>query len=158
VDRAGETLVLDFPARPGRSAPELVDPVTAALGLRPLEVRLARDLMVVLADEAAVRALVPDYGAMGALPGMGTLVTAPGQAHDFVSRCFFPGDGVPEDPVTGSAHCTLIPYWAECLGKTRLRAYQASARGGELACELTGDRVRIGGRAVRVIEGTFLLG
>jgi predicted PhzF superfamily epimerase YddE/YHI9 len=94
---------------------------------------------------------------MAFLPGMGTIVTAPGRTHDFVSRCFFPGDGVPEDPVTGSAHCTLIPYWAEHLGKSRLRAFQASTRGGELACELVGNRVRIGGRAVKVIEGVFLL-
>lgn len=157
VDREGDDLVLDFPARPGRPTPELLDLVTAALGVRPREVRLARDLMAVLADEAAVRAIVPDYPALAALPGMGTLVTAPGRAHDFVSRCFFPGDGVPEDPVTGSAHCTLIPYWAERLGKSRLRAFQASPRGGELACQLVGDRVRIGGRAVKVIEGFFLL-
>lgn len=157
VDWMGEDLVLDFPARPGRPAPEWVDQAAAALGVRPLEVRLARDLMAVLADEAAVRAVVPDYAALAALPGMGTLVTAPGLAHDFVSRCFFPGDGVPEDPVTGSAHCTLIPYWADRLGKTSLRAYQASPRGGALACELAGDRVRIGGRAVKVIEGHFLL-
>lgn len=157
VDREGEDLVLDFPARPGRPAPELLDHVTAALGVRPRELRLARDLMAVLEDEAAVRAVVPDYEALAALPGMGTLVTAPGRAYDFVSRCFFPGDGVPEDPVTGSAHCTLIPYWAERLGKSRLRAFQASTRGGELACELAGERVRIGGRAVKVIEGTFLL-
>lgn len=157
VTREEEQLVLDFPARPGRPAPELLDAVAAAIGIRPLEVRLARDLMAVLADEAAVRAVVPDYDAMGDLPGMGTLVTAPGRTHDIVSRCFFPGDGVPEDPVTGSAHCTLIPYWAERLGQSRLSAFQASARGGDLACELVGARVRIGGRAVKVIEGHFLL-
>ena len=131
--------------------------MTAALGVRPREVRLARDLMAVLEDAATVRALVPDYPAMAALPGMGTLVTAPGRDHDFVSRCFFPGDGVPEDPVTGSAHCTLIPYWAERLGKTRMHAFQASRRGGELTCEAAGERVRISGRAVKVIEGHFLL-
>ncbi len=157
VDREGDELVLDFPSRPGRPAPELLDAVAAALGLRPVEVRLARDLVAVLEDEDAVRGLVPDYGAMAALPGMGTVVTAPGRVHDVVSRCFFPGDGVPEDPVTGSAHCTLIPYWAARLGRTRLRAWQASARGGGLACELAGDRVRIGGRAVKVLEGHFLL-
>ena len=94
---------------------------------------------------------------MSLLPGAGTIITAPGQSHDFVSRCFFPGDGVPEDPVTGSAHCTLIPYWAERLGKTRMHAFQASRRGGELTCEAAGERVRISGRAVKVIEGHFLL-
>jgi PhzF family phenazine biosynthesis protein len=157
VVREGEDLVLDFPARPGQPAPELVEAVTRAIGARPTEVRLARDLMAVLENEAAVRAVRPDFDAMAALPGMGTLVTAPGLHHDFVSRCFFPGDGVPEDPVTGSAHCTLIPYWAERLGKTTLRAFQTSPRGGELACELKGDRVAIGGRAVKVLEGHFLL-
>ncbi|WP_243287596.1 PhzF family phenazine biosynthesis protein [Geothrix terrae] len=157
VNCEGEELVLDFPSRPGRPAPELADAFAKALGVRPREVRLARDAMVVLDDEAAVREVRPDYEALRALPAMGTLITAPGQAYDFVSRCFFPGDGVPEDPVTGSAHCTLIPYWAERLGKTRLRAFQASLRGGELACELAGDRVRIGGRAVKVLEGHFLL-
>ena len=153
----GEELVLDFPSRPGRLAPELVEPVAKAIGIRPLEVQLARDVMAVLEDEAAVRAVLPDYEPMTGLPGVATIITAPGQTHDFVSRCFFPGDGVPEDPVTGSAHCTLIPYWAERLGKTKLRAFQASRRGGELACESVGDRVRIGGRAVKVIEGHFLL-
>lgn len=157
VQRDGDLLVLDFPARPGRPAPELADRLAQALGAVPVEVRLARDLMAVLADEAAVRAVRPDLDALQALPGMGTLITAPGRESDFVSRCFFPGDGVPEDPVTGSAHCTLVPYWAERLGKTRLRAFQASARGGHLECELAGDRVRLGGRAVKVIEGTFIL-
>jgi len=157
VDRLGDSLVLDFPSRPGRLAPELTEQVTAAIGLQPREVRLARDAMAVLEDEAALRAVVPDFEAMKGLPGWGLLITAPGRAHDFVSRCFFPGDGIPEDPVTGSAHCTLIPYWAERLGKSRLRAFQASPRGGELDCELIGDRVRIGGRAVKVLEGHFLL-
>lgn len=157
VDREGDDLVLDFPSRPGRPAPELLEAAAAALGLRPVAVHLARDLVAVLEDEDAVRGLVPDYPALAALPGMGTVVTAPGRVHDFVSRCFFPGDGVPEDPVTGSAHCTLIPYWAGRLGRDRLRAWQASARGGALACALAGDRVRIGGRAVKVVEGHFLL-
>lgn len=157
VHREGEEFVLDFPSRPGRPAPELLDPVTRAIGVRPLEVRLARDVMAVLEDEAAVRRVVPDFAAMTSLPCVATIITAPGQDHDFVSRCFFPGDGVPEDPVTGSAHCTLIPYWAERLVKTRLSARQVSRRGGDLSCEAAGDRVRIGGRAVKVLEGQFLL-
>ena len=157
VERVGDDMILDFPSRPGRPAPELMDLLVPALGIRPLEVRLARDVMAILEDEAAVRRVILDYAAMSVLPGVGTIITAPGQSHDFVSRCFFPGDGVPEDPVTGSAHCTLIPYWAERLGKTRMRAFQASRRGGELTCEAAGDRVRIGGRAVKVIEGHFLL-
>lgn len=157
VLREGEDLLLDLPSRPGRRTPELVESLAPILGVRPTEVLLARDLVAVVEDEAVVRNLVPDYGAMGRLPSLATVVTAPARDHDFVSRCFFPGDAVPEDPVTGSAHCTLVPYWAGRLGKQRLRAYQASPRGGELACELAGDRVRLGGRAVKVLEGTFLL-
>ena len=157
VERVGDDMILDFPSRPGRPAPELLDLLVPVLGVRPLEVRLARDVMAILEDEAAVRRVIPDYAAMSLLPGAGTIITAPGQSHDFVSRCFFPGDGVPEDPVTGSDHCTLIPYWAERLGKTRMHAFQASRRGGELTCEAAGERVRISGRAVKVIEGHFLL-
>jgi len=153
VDLVGEELVLDFPSRPGRPAPELMGPMEQALGIRPREVRLARDAMAVLENEASLRALQPDYAALKALPALGILVTAPGRDHDCVSRCFFPGDGMPEDPVTGSAHCTLVPYWCERLGKTRLKAFQASPRGGELNCELVGNRVRLGGKAVKVIEG-----
>lgn len=157
VIREGDSLVLDFPARPGLPRPDLIEAAAAALGARPLEVRLARDLMAIFGEEAEVRCLTPDFKAMAQLPGMGVLASAPGITHDFVSRCFFPGDGVPEDPVTGSAHCTLIPYWAERLGKAELSAFQASARGGQLACRLAGDRVLIGGRAVKVLEGHFLL-
>lgn len=157
VARHQDELVLDFPSRPGRPAPEWLDDVTVALGVRPQEVRLARDLMAVLEDETAVRAIRPNFEAMKALPCMGTIATAPSDRYDFVSRCFFPGDGVPEDPVTGSAHCTLIPYWAERLGTSELRAFQASPRGGELRCVWRGDRVSIGGRAVKVLEGLFLL-
>ena len=157
VTREGERFVLDFPSRPGAPAPEMMAPLAAAFGVAPSEVRRARDLMAVFPDEATVRALKPEMSALAATGAFGVLATAPGREVDFVSRCFFPGAGVPEDPVTGSAHCTLIPYWSERLGKARLSAYQASARGGHLACELQGDRVRIGGRAVKVLEGVFLL-
>ena len=129
VELVGEDLVLDFPARPGRPAPEQIDALERALGIRPREAFLARDVMAVLEDEAAVRLMQPDYEAMKALPTLGTIVTAPGRRHDFVSRCFFPGDAMPEDPVTGSAHCTLIPYWAARLGRTRMRAFQARCPG-----------------------------
>lgn len=153
VARAGEALMLDLPSRPGRPAPDLRDRLEQGLGVRASGVYRARDAMVVVEDEAAVRAVRPDLAALEGLPTLGVIVTAPGNACDFVSRCFFPGDAVPEDPVTGSAHCTLVPYWADRLQKQRLRAFQASARGGELVCELAGDRVRLGGRAVKVIEG-----
>lgn len=157
VFRRGDRFVLDFPARPGRPVPELVDPVARALGQRPLEVLLARDLLIVLPDEPAVRTYQPDFEALRALPGMGKLITAPGSETDCVSRCFFPGDGVPEDPVTGSAHCTIVPYWAERLGRSEIHAYQASARGGALACQVVGDRIHLAGRAFKVLEGHFLL-
>ena len=157
VARQGENLVLDFPARPGRPAPELQDQLERGLGIRPSSAYRARDVLAVLEDEAAVRALRPDLELLKGLPTLGIIVTAPGLTHDFVSRCFFPGDAVPEDPVTGSAHCTLVPYWSRRLEKSHLRAFQASARGGELACELVGDRVRLGGRAVKVIEGWLIL-
>jgi len=155
VIQEAEELVLDFPARPGRSAPEWMEPLERALGVRPVEVLLSRDLLVILPDEESVRALKPDLEALRAMPALGFIVSAPGRTHDCVSRCFFPGDAMPEDPVTGSAHCTIIPYWAQRLGKTRLQAHQASARGGDLTCELVGDRVRMGGRAVKVIEGVL---
>jgi PhzF family phenazine biosynthesis protein len=153
VDREGDDLVLDFPSRPGRPAPELIEPLERALGVRPRDVMLARDVLAILKDETTVRSVQPDFEALKALPGLGVLVSAPGLTHDCVSRCFFPGDAMQEDPVTGSAHCTVIPYWAKRLQKTRLRAIQASARSGELRCELVGDRVRMGGRAIKVIEG-----
>jgi predicted PhzF superfamily epimerase YddE/YHI9 len=118
----------------------------------------ARSLYAVLDSAAAVRAFVPDFGALERLPtSIG--ITAPGSDEsrpvDFVSRYFAPTFGVAEDPVTGSAHCTLAPYWGARLGKAELRARQVSRRGGELSCALAGDRVHIGGRARLVITGTL---
>jgi PhzF family phenazine biosynthesis protein len=154
VGREGDLLVLDFPSRP----PSRVEPgaeLVAALGARPKELWKSRDLMAVFAEEADVRRLAPDPVRLAALDAFGVIVTAPGSASDFVSRFFAPRQGVPEDPVTGSSHCTLVPYWAEQLRKTRLHALQVSHRGGELHCELRGDRVRIAGRAVRYLEGAI---
>ena len=125
------------------------------LGVRCIEARKARDLMVVLESQAAVLAFVPDHAVIAALDAFALIVTAPGDDVDFVSRFFAPGAGVPEDPVTGSAHCTLIPYWAARLGKSRLTARQLSARGGELACELRGDRVKIGGKVAPYLAGVI---
>ena len=105
--------------------------------------------------EYDLRALRPSFEGIRALGVHGVIVTAPGSDVDFVSRFFAPLQGVPEDPVTGSAHCTLVPYWAKRLGRTRLRARQISARGGELACEHRGERVIIAGRAVKYLEGTI---
>jgi predicted PhzF superfamily epimerase YddE/YHI9 len=154
VARKGELLVLDFPARAPRRR-ELPAGLAEALGRPPVEVWEARDLMAVYASEDEVRGLRPDMEKLGAVDSFAVIATAPGREADFVSRFFGPRVGVPEDPVTGSAHCTLVPYWAERLGRSALRAQQVSARGGELSCELRGDRVSIAGRAVLYLEGTI---
>ena len=124
-------------------------------GLRaqPREVFKGRDYLAVFMREADLVALAPVFDIVNELDAHGVIVTAPGDDCDFVSRYFAPRVGVPEDPVTGSAHCALIPYWAKRLGKRELRARQLSKRGGELFCEDRGDRVGIGGTAVTYIEG-----
>lgn len=149
----GDLLVLDFPSRPPVPCPA-PDALVRGLGSRPVEVLGSRDYFCVYHSEQDVLRLAPDMGMLAGLDRFGVIVTAPGSGGtDFVSRFFAPADGIPEDPVTGSAHCTLIPYWAERLGRRRLQARQVSARGGELACEDAGDRVRIGGRAVTYLQG-----
>jgi PhzF family phenazine biosynthesis protein len=152
VSRQGELLSMDFPSRPGRPA-AVSDELAAALGRRPREARLARDLMAVFDAEADVRKIEPDLQRLWAVDAFAIIVTAPGTDVDFVSRFFSPRAGIPEDPVTGSSHCTLVPYWAERLGKTELTARQLSRRGGELYCKLRGDRVEIAGRAVEYLRG-----
>lgn len=147
VRRKGELLEMDFPAyTPVRV--EVSDEMTAALGVRPREAWRARDLLCVLDREEDVIRLCPDLRAMEALEGEICIVTARSGQFDCVSRCFAPGCSVPEDPVTGSAHCLIVPYWAKRLGKTELTARQASARGGTLLCRLEGDRVFLAGQAV----------
>lgn len=157
VEQAGDLLGMDFPAR--KPAPAAVDPLLVeALGVAPREAHRARDLLVILDSEQAVRGLKPDMDKLARLADcLGIIVSARGEAADFVSRFFAPAAGIPEDPVTGSSHCTLIPFWAERLGKTRLHALQVSRRGGELFCEDRGERVRISGRAVLFSEGTIHL-
>jgi len=156
VRRNGDLLAMDFPARePWRC--ECPIALSQALGKPPLELWEARDYMAVYESEEQVRALAPDMGALVAVGHFAVIVTAPGREADFVSRFFAPAAGVPEDPVTGSAHCTLVPYWARRLAKTQLHARQVSARGGELFCEYRGERVTIAGRAVRYLEGTICL-
>ncbi|ALW85685.1 isomerase [Hymenobacter sedentarius] len=152
-------LTLDFPSRPPQ--PLAVHPTGLVDGLRatPSHVLASRDLLAVFGSEAEVRALKPDYARIGALEYVGVIATAPGSnGVDFVSRFFAPRVGVPEDPVTGSAHSTLIPYWAEKLGKTELRARQISPRGGELWCRLRDDRVDISGYAVTYSTGEIMVG
>jgi PhzF family phenazine biosynthesis protein len=154
VAREGELYVMDFPAQPPRRATEAeAVTIAAALGATPLEVWRDRKNMAVLDSQAAVLAAEPDLDRVAALEGDGLIVTAAGDDCDFVSRYFAPHAGIPEDPVTGSAHCVLTPYWAERLGKSRLSARQVSRRGGELTLELRGDRVLIAGRVAPYLEG-----
>ena len=149
-----ELLTLDFPAR----SSERIDPPTAlleGLGVEPGEVRVSDNYMAVLQDQADVEAVRPRYETLAGLDRIGVIVTAPGREVDFVSRFFAPAIGIPEDPVTGFAHCMLTPYWSRRLGKSVLRARQISARGGELLCEDRGDRVSIAGRAITYLRGTI---
>ena len=154
VTREGDLYALDFPSRVARAV-DLSGALQAALGARPKEVLASRDLMAVYETEEEVRGLKPDLPLLSAYDTFAVLVTAPGKEADFVSRFFAPRQGIPEDPVTGSAHCTLVPYWARRLGKKKLHALQVSARGGELFCEDRGERVSIAGRAVLYLEGTI---
>ena len=153
VTRRADTLVMDFPARPASPAPPPPG-LFAALGGAPREVLRARDHLIVYNTAAEIAALNPDLAALAKVDCWAAIVTAPGESGvDFVSRFFAPAQGVPEDPVTGSAHCTLVPYWAKRLGKMQLEARQLSRRGGALHCALQGDRVNIGGRAVVYLDG-----
>lgn len=152
VTRDDGRLSMDFPARPGRSV-EVSESLTSALGRRPREAYLARDLMAIFDSEREIRALSPDLQKVGSIDAFAVMVTAPGDNTDFVFRFFAPRAGIPEDPATGSSHCTLVPYWAHRLGKTKLLARQLSPRGGEFACEHRGARVLITGRTVEYLRG-----
>lgn len=147
-------LAMTFPRQPP-SPCATPDAVVRALGKAPLETWLLRDHLAVLGTEAEVRGLAPDLDAVRELPGHGLIVTAPASTPgiDFVSRFFAPQAGIDEDPVTGSIHCLLIPYWSRRLGKQRLEAAQVSRRGGSLSCEDRGDSVVIAGRAANYLEG-----
>ena len=157
VSRDGDRLAMDFPAWP--ASPCIPSPgMIAALGVEPDAVLAGeRDYLAVYPDVATVRALAPDADGLMKLDRHAVIVTAPGEDCDFVSRFFAPKVGIYEDPVTGSAHCTLVPYWSERLGKTNLFARQVSARGGALWCEDRGERVRIAGHAVVYLEGEITL-
>ncbi len=155
VTRRDDLLDMDFPARPATPRPVPAG-LAEALGVTPKQVfGSAEDLLVVLDDESAVRKVAPDFGALERVDCRGVIVTARGDRSDFVSRFFAPRVGIPEDPVTGSAHCVLIPYWASGLGRNNLHAFQVSRRGGELFCAHAGDRVTISGRAALYLEGTI---
>jgi PhzF family phenazine biosynthesis protein len=154
VGRANNRLVLDFPSRtvaPCEPQPLLID----SLGAEPREVLQGGDYLAVFQRAEEIVALRPNFEGLAQLPVRGIIVTAPGEDCDFVSRFFAPQRGIREDFVTGSAHCTLVPYWAARLGRKQLHARQVSRRGGELLCEDRGERVTIGGKAVTYLEGTL---
>ena len=155
VKRDGDGLAMDLPANPPKpcdDAPGLVE----ALGAAPAEVLTTRDHFVaVFPTQAAVRDLTPDFGRLATLDRWAVMATAPGDEVDFVSRFFAPRKGVPEDPVTGSAHCVLTPFWAARLGRDELSARQISRRGGSLRCRLLGDRVELVGRVAPYMQGTI---
>jgi PhzF family phenazine biosynthesis protein len=154
VARTASGYRMDFPARPSQPVPAPPG-LAEALGVVPIEVWANPfNYLALLESAPAVRELAPDIAAIARLDRPGVIVTAPGDgAYDFVSRYFAPAKGIPEDPVTGGAHCALTPFWSRRLGKTELRAFQASRRGGELVCRLAGDRVELEGACVFYLEG-----
>lgn len=160
VRRRDDWLDMDFPARPAMPCPPpsaLLESLALPAGQTPVAVLAGDDYLVVLDSAAQVLALNPDQARLATLDRRGVIVSAPGEDCDFVSRFFAPRYGIPEDPVTGSAHCTLMPYWSARLGRTALHARQVSARGGELRCRLEGERVTLSGQAVTFMEGTLRL-
>jgi PhzF family phenazine biosynthesis protein len=152
VARSEDLLELDFPSRPAAACPAPPD-LIEGLSASPAFAAKSRDYLAVFDSEETVRNLKPNLTVLARLDALGIIATAPGATSDFVSRFFAPRLGIPEDPVTGAAHCTLIPYWAERLKRVKLRALQVSARGGELLCENRGERVGIAGRAVTYSSG-----
>jgi predicted PhzF superfamily epimerase YddE/YHI9 len=157
VRKQNGLLEMDFPSRP---ADNVVPPpgLKEALGVTSIAVLgSVEDLMFVLESEKAVRELKPDFSALERLECRGIIVTSRGSQSDFVSRFFAPRFGIPEDPVTGSAHCVLVPYWSSELNKKDLHAFQISKRGGELSCVNAGDRVKISGKAVLYLEGMITI-
>jgi PhzF family phenazine biosynthesis protein len=161
ADRRGAWIELDFPATPVTSASPPAG-LTDALGAKPVFVGRSRfDVFAELDNEDTVRRLDPDLAALGRIDARGVVVTSragPKRDYDFVSRFFAPQSGVPEDPVTGSAHCALAPYWSAKLDKTELVGYQASPRGGTVRVRIQGDRVHLGGQAVTVLRGELTAG
>ncbi len=156
VDKRGELFEMDFPSRMPVPVP-LDSLMEQALGVPVAEAHMSRDLLLLVKDEETVKNLAPDLGLLARIPGcFAAIVTAKGADCDFVSRFFAPNAGIPEDPVTGSAHSTLIPFWAGRLNKKRLLARQLSKRGGTLFCEDCGDRVKISGHAVLYLSGEIM--
>jgi len=156
VRRSGELLQMDFPAQPPLPCPT-PKLLREGLGAVPSELLVGDDYLAVFDSEEQVRAITPDHTLLGRLDRRGVIITAPGNDIDFVSRFFAPKFGIPEDPVTGSAHCLLTPYWSKRLGKNCLTARQVSRRGGDIACELVDDRVLLSGRAVTFLQAEITL-
>ena len=152
AQRRGEIIELDFPAWKAKRCP-FPEHLARALGGEPREVLKTRDYIAVFGMPGEVAALRPDFRLLERLDCLGVIATAPDREVDFVSRCFAPRAGIPEDPVTGSAHCSLIPFWGERLAKTEMFARQISGRGGEIWCRRLGVRVGIGGRAAIYSRG-----
>lgn len=157
VSCSDDRLTLDFPVQRAEPVPTTPEVLGRALGGEPLEVLAADDWLVLLDSEETLRKLQPDMALLRQLERRGVIITARGNECDFVSRFFAPKYGIDEDPVTGSAHTILTPYWAERLGRDRLQARQLSARGGELYCELKGERVFIGGKVISYLRGTITI-
>jgi len=157
VIRNQDRITLDFPANePDRITDD--GSIGKALGIKPISVfKSLYDFMVVLDSQSDIETLNPDLSLVKKLPARGLIVTAKGDKVDFVSRCFFPQSGIDEDPVTGSAHVVMVPYWAKQSGKNKLSAIQLSARKGYLDCELVGDRVLMSGHAHTYLEGDFYI-
>ena len=153
VSRTGDVFSMLFPSRPAKAA-DLSNLFLKALGKQPIEVYKARDYLLVYKSEDDIKNIYPDMELLKKIDAFAVIVTAPGDEVDFVSRFFAPGAGISEDPVTGSAHCTLIPYWADRLNKKELKARQLSRRGGNLICKLHNqNKVLIAGKAVSYLEG-----
>ena len=158
VERRGALYEMDFPAYDLRPVPVTAE-MTASIGAAPLEAYMGRDLLCVLPDEDTIRALRPDQERVKLLDGLLLHVTAPGRDHECVSRTVAPKCGVPEDPVCGSGHCHIVPYWSQKLGKSDILACQAPPRGGLLTCRMAGNRVRLAGHAALYsIAEVFLCG
>ena len=156
VKRDSDLLKMNFPVLKAAKA-SANDLLNRALGLAPIELYLSRDYLAVYKSQKDILSIDPDLGLLKKLDCLGVIVTAPGDEADFVSRCFAPSVGIDEDPVTGSAHSTLIPYWSQRLKKDTMHAYQLSKRGGELFCRNLGRRVEIGGKAVPYLSGKIVI-
>lgn len=157
VKKEGDKYTMDFPSRPPIPIEVPNGLVEALGGKKPVAVLRSRDYFVVYETEEDILDLAPDFSALSKFDTVGFTVTSRGKKADFVSRFFAPAAGIPEDPVTGSAHCNLIPYWAAKLDKSKLHAYQLSARGGELWCEFKGERVLMSGNAVTFLKGEIYI-